>query len=587
MKFFNRRMYLLSLPILVSRFSIAFWDSARAGDDLTDRIADILNQGTDGTSGLYLKRVGGSVLAAEDETFAFYPASTIKVLKHLYGMRQVEAGALDLDATLVFVCPSCSDCASCDMSCLCTPACSQPCNSGVNCTDGIDSMASCGAPPDILSLRCVLQRMMYISDNQATNAMQNLFGNGDAADGRDNLNDLANNIVGMSASTALYHKFACGNVSNNPFNITTLADLGLLYEKVATDPTVLDPGTVPTFYQLMLNENLGGLIGVIQNVIDAEAATLGVSGADADVQALKSSIRLAYKAGNIGSSYVSIAGWIEVPFVTDCEPSDQEYVFGLFIHGAMNNTISLQSVVGELLRDELRAALQTVLCDRPPLVVAPATLIVECNAAGGAAGDDPQILEWLEDAAAVDDCDGDVPVTHSPIPGFLPVDCESENPTEVTFTAVDACLNEGEATSTITVVDMTTPVVTCCVSDAVLWPPNHGMVDVGLDFSVTDACDMSPVIELQVTSDESANAAPGAGGAVHCPDAVIANDHSVQLRAERSGKGNGRVYEIKVMATDACGNIGSCQVQVTVPHHPGPGGAAVDSGQTHDATACP
>jgi len=496
MRFPDRRFSAVACGILIGWLLGIEVNRSWGGEDLTTRIANILNQGTDGTSGLYLKQVNGPVLAAEDEAFAFYPASTIKVLKHLYGMRQVEAGVFDLDTTLVFVCPSCGDCASCDPICPCTPSCSQPCNAGVNCADGLDSLASCGALPDLMPLRCVLQRMMFISDNQATNATQNLFGNGDASVGRANLNDLANNIVGMSANTALYHKFACGNVANNPFNISTLADLGLLYEKVATDPNVLQPATVPTFYQLMLNETLGGLIGVIQNVVDAEAATLGMAGSDVDVAALKSNIRLAYKAGNIGSAYVSIAGWIQVPFIVDCSPTVQEYVFGLFIHGATTNTLNLQSVVGELLRDELHAALEAILCDRPPVVSAPEPLIVECNAAGGVAGDDPQILDWLNDASALDDCDGDVAVMHTAVPDFLSVDCESEEAATITFTALDACGNSSMGEQTITVQDTTPPEITCPENVTVRCNTPQGRLvsEVPFEATATDNCDDDPTL---------------------------------------------------------------------------------------------
>ena len=40
-----------------------------------------------------------------------------------------------------------------------------------------------------------------------------------------------------------------------------------------------------------------------------------------------------------------------------------------------------------------------------------------------------------------------------------------------------------------------------------------------------------------------------------------------KLRAERSGTGNGRIYTITYMVTDACGNSTTMQVTVSVPHN--------------------
>lgn len=73
-------------------------------------------------------------------------------------------------------------------------------------------------------------------------------------------------------------------------------------------------------------------------------------------------------------------------------------------------------------------------------------------------------------------------------------------------------------------------------------------------------------------------------GPTHCADAVVGPDGSVQLRAERSGNGDGRVYRITVTATDSCGNAATCSAEVRVPHHPQ--SAAVDSGQAYNATTC-
>ena len=66
------------------------------------------------------------------------------------------------------------------------------------------------------------------------------------------------------------------------------------------------------------------------------------------------------------------------------------------------------------------------------------------------------------------------------------------------------------------------------------------------------------------------------------PDAVIQGS-TVLLRAERSAKGNGRVYRINFTATDAQGGSCSGSVIVFVPHDR-KDQTAVDDGQNFDST---
>jgi hypothetical protein len=51
------------------------------------------------------------------------------------------------------------------------------------------------------------------------------------------------------------------------------------------------------------------------------------------------------------------------------------------------------------------------------------------------------------------------------------------------------------------------------------------------------------------------------------PDWEITGDLTVDLRAERSGRGEGRIYTVNVSATDESGNIGTADVDVIVPHN--------------------
>ncbi len=90
---------------------------------------------------------------------------------------------------------------------------------------------------------------------------------------------------------------------------------------------------------------------------------------------------------------------------------------------------------------------------------------------------------------------------------------------------------------------------------------------------------------VSVSSDEPDN---GGGDGNTTNDIVIAADcESVQLRAERIGSGNGRVYTITFEVTDASGNVSIATAKVTVPKSQN-GAAAVDDGPNHTVLAsCP
>jgi hypothetical protein len=139
--------------------------------------------------------------------------------------------------------------------------------------------------------------------------------------------------------------------------------------------------------------------------------------------------------------------------------------------------------------------------------------------------------------------------------------------TTVTFTATDDSGNVATATTTVTVVDTTPPRIDSVrANPATLWPPNHKMVPVRVVPGVFDVCDAAPACRiLSVISSE-----PVTGkGDDTSPDWVVTGDLSVDLRAERSGKGNGRVYTVKVECVDDSGNASRGTGTVKVPHDQG------------------
>jgi hypothetical protein len=122
-------------------------------------------------------------------------------------------------------------------------------------------------------------------------------------------------------------------------------------------------------------------------------------------------------------------------------------------------------------------------------------------------------------------------------------------------------------------------------SQSCIWPPNHKFTAVNI-FGITDPDGDTVEIEITgVTSDEETATELGAGSATHRPDASGVGTDTASVRAERSGLGDGRVYEISFEADDGNGGSCSASVQVKVPHDVRRNSCvAIDSGQTVDAT---
>jgi hypothetical protein len=83
-----------------------------------------------------------------------------------------------------------------------------------------------------------------------------------------------------------------------------------------------------------------------------------------------------------------------------------------------------------------------------------------------------------------------------------------------------------------------------------------------------------------VTQDEPVN---GKGDGNTSPDAVI-EAGAASVRAERSGFGNGRVYQISFKAENGNGDSCTGAVTVGVPHSMKKKFTAIDDGQNYDST---
>ncbi|HMF40811.1 MAG TPA: immunoglobulin-like domain-containing protein, partial [Polyangia bacterium] len=193
----------------------------------------------------------------------------------------------------------------------------------------------------------------------------------------------------------------------------------------------------------------------------------------------------------------------------------------------------------------------------PPVITAKGALstTVECATSYTDAG-----------ATAVDACEGPVPVSST-----SNVNVNVVGSYAVNYSAVDSAGGQATpVTRSVQVTDTTTPLLSVATIPP-LTPPDHMYrtfnVSGGLATAASDTCDgsvgLGSVVITKVTSDEPDN---GNGDGNTLNDIVIASDcRSVQLRSERAGPLNGRVYHVTLLVRDASGNTTMKDVVVSVP----------------------
>jgi len=234
---------------------------------------------------------------------------------------------------------------------------------------------------------------------------------------------------------------------------------------------------------------------------------------------------------------------------------DAAAVFGL---GTSNVTFTATDDVGNAASCVARV---TVEDTRPPAIVCPPPITVECTGSSGISAGDTQLASFFSGVSATDICDG-TPSLSNNAPGFLPL-----GPTVVTFTATDDSTNASSCGTIITVADTTPPQISVTVTPTMLWPPDHKMIPVTASVAVFDRCDASVSFELlSITSDEADNGQGDGDTSVDIQGAQFGTaDSTFALRAERSGGGDGRIYTIVYRATDASGNQSTATALVRVP----------------------
>jgi hypothetical protein len=325
-------------------FAVVMIDDANA---ITTRVGDLLRNGTSGTgatTGLYLKAVGGAVLAAMEPNYIYEPASAIKIGPATLAMTRVQASTAHLTDQI---------------------------------NHNFDGPASCPSPSDFTgteSLQTALQEMMRHSDNARTLEVITWEG------GNGVVNAFLQNTVGMT-STSINQIIGCAT----PPDTYTLADAGLIYEKIANG-TLLNATNRSTLFSVMAGKAEFTAEGYdFTRIWDTDFPNLIADEAPSQMSAANKTwwqgqANVAYKPGGYTICRstcsdvfqdIDVTGWASLPFCSGLTLTPHEYVWGMFISNAEDtswfdgkNTKADQTFIAtkaEVLREQVRASLASCL----------------------------------------------------------------------------------------------------------------------------------------------------------------------------------------------------------------------------------
>ena len=198
----------------------------------------------------------------------------------------------------------------------------------------------------------------------------------------------------------------------------------------------------------------------------------------------------------------------------------------------------------------------TVIDNQPPTIIThPSDITVSC------ASDVPAVD--LTSVTASDNCPG---VTISHVGDVITNQtCANRFTLTRTYRATDAHTNTADYSQVIIINDNVPPQISgLSVSQSSLWPANHTMRDITVNYTVTDNCISNPAFSISISSNEPVN---GVADGDTDPDWEIMDNHHIRLRAERASNGNGRIYTITITASDGCNDAVTASTQVMVVHN--------------------
>ena len=223
----------------------------------------------------------------------------------------------------------------------------------------------------------------------------------------------------------------------------------------------------------------------------------------------------------------------------------------------------------------------TVIDTVAPSISCPPDVTVRCAPAEGV----PAAQVGLGTGVATDACDPSPTITALHALAVYP-----PGDHVVTFEARDAA---GHAAQCNTTVHVQPGAATAVVPRRVrLWPPEHQYVEVDLAQCIASVsgCGQDTAESIarsaRITrygADEDELGQGCGSGRTRCDLGPLSN-RRVRARAERSGRGNGRVYTIEYAYTDESGQAGQASCQLEVPHAPSDG-PVQDDGYAWSRTA--
>jgi hypothetical protein len=183
---------------------------------------------------------------------------------------------------------------------------------------------------------------------------------------------------------------------------------------------------------------------------------------------------------------------------------------------------------------------------------------------------DTVTYQWLEGSTVwasglISTIEGGTPVT---LPPYTPSGLTLGSH-QLSLSVSDGVNQPVVRTVTVKIIDTQAPKLAPVPDKTILWPPNHQMVPVTIAANATDVGGLPASLAALVTSNEPEE---GLGDGDAAPDWIIQEVSAttgkivLQLRAERSGAGNGREYSVLITATDSSGNTGAAIVKILVPH---------------------